>query len=89
MRAGIFDLGISFAHDHFAVWPGYRQALKVGQFAFAQGAFEVIANQAILLAHITGPVEGFGTGIIPALIVRGPDISERNRCAGPRHHHGR
>ena len=86
---GNIRFGDFVAHDHFAVWPGYRQALKVGQFAFAQRAFEVIANQAILLAHITGPLKGFGTGIIPALIVRGPDISERARRAGPRHHHSR
>ena len=86
---GNIRFGDFVAHDHFAVWLGYWQPLKVGQFAFAQRAFEVIANQAVRLAHITGPVEGFGTRVIPALIVRAPDISERARRAGPRHHHSR
>jgi hypothetical protein len=62
--------------------------LKVGQFAVAGRAFEVIPNQTILLAHITRPVEGFGGGVISGLIVRGPGISQRDRCGG-RHYHCR
>ena len=69
---GNIRFGDFVAYDHFAVWPGYRQTLKVGQFAFAQMAFEVIANQAIPLAHIQDLSKGLAPASFPRLSFEAP-----------------
>jgi len=48
----------------FAVCPGDRLALKIGQLAVAQGAFEVIANRPIVIANIARPVQRPGRRIV-------------------------
>src|SRR6266446_8027837 len=66
------------AHDQPAVCPDYRLALKIGQFPVAWRPFEVIAHEAVLLAHIARPVQLLDADVIRRLLVKGsPGVGAR------------
>jgi hypothetical protein len=79
--------GDFLARDHLAVHPLDRLTLKIGQFTIAQRAVEVIADQAILLPHIAGPVQGLGVTISSRLrnLIQGSSSAIRYRQRRPRH----
>src|ERR1700737_1165515 len=81
-------LGPFIAHDRPAVRADYRLALKIGQFPVAWRTLEVIADKAVLLAHIAGPIQRLGGGVICRLLVQGgPGVGSRGHHQ--RHCHGK